>query len=255
MKEEITRWINSYRNFQTGLSLLAKYKRNQNFVRILSKNPKKNAGKLLWELCKLAGYSIAQYNEFLNKKPAPKLTVIKPAKEPKSKPAPVDKKNIELPDSVKRIMHESDELYKERADLHRQMTEVPDDNADENVEKRKDLLVRIKELSAKLDKLYFAKDDYFKKGILPDIKKLFPEDPDTKKLKQLDNMELFKRKKNLESSIAKDRNLVKYQSKTTLENENPMPDGPKRKVIEERIQAKEKEIKEINDLLNVKAGN
>lgn len=252
MKEQIIKWFETDRSFDSGIALLYKYGKNKNFIRILEKNPKKNKGKLNYELLKLAGYSAAEYlqvKEYLENSPLQKTEqVIKPSTPPKKT---IEKgKEDELPTEVKRVIHESKELLNERTELHKKLADIPDDNAPKNVKDRKEILDDIKVLSMTLDILYIAKDNYFKNGILPDIKRLFGKEENPKP-KDLDGAELMKRKKNLESSLAKDRNQIKYQSKTASKHENPMPDGPKKQVIADRIKEKEIELEEINKKLSV----
>lgn len=257
MKEQIIKWINSGRNFDQGITLMYKYCRNKAFIRNIEKNPKKNAGKLLYELSKLAGYSAVDYPQL-----AESTTVKESAKNAKaplklvkggSKSKPIKpEKPKELPNSVKRVIHEAKELLNERTELHGKLSAIPEDNAPDNIKARKVILEEIKILSDRMEVLFFAKDDYFKNGTLPDIRKLFPKYEDKKPApKKLDGAELMKKKKNLESSLAKDRNLLKYQNKTKLQKENPMPNGPKRQVIADRVKDKEKELEDINAQLNV----
>lgn len=64
-----------------------------------------------------------------------------------------------------------------------------------------------------------------------------------------DNTELMRLKKNYQTCIIKDNNLIKYQSKYKQTDENPMPEGFRRETIKIRIRHCEAKIEEINQKL------
>ena len=157
----------------------------------------------------------------------------------------------QYPKIVRRIIHEFNELYIKRAKLHKKMGDVPEANTEDNIEQRKIFSDEIHSLSERMDILHNAKMEYLKNDILPDENKLFGKGSEEKKNNDsADGAELMKRKKNLESSLAKDRNMLLYQDKTKKKEENPMPDGPKKEKIVLRVEKKEKELEEINTKLN-----
>jgi hypothetical protein len=251
MKESISAWLNSDRNFDTGISLLHKYG-NKRLAFNLSGNEKKYTSKLAYHLARMLGYNIARAQKIsLENRKAVSYVHLPAGKKRKPSAGSRKKKSgKQLPSHVRRLIHELNELFNDRAILHKQLGRIPEENTDENVSRRKEISDRMKEISDQMEKLYTAKDDYFSAGKLPDLTVLFPDfkKGDAKK-KQMNGAGLMKRKKNLESSMTKDRNLLKYQSKIKLEYEDPMPEGPKRNVIENRIRNKQKELDEINELL------
>lgn len=268
MKQEIYNWLNSGRDFVAGLALYQKYGKNKIFLRNIQNHKMRYAGKLAYELAKIAGISLEDYTnnkiptiaikEVKNppaqtKKPVLiKKTVVPAAITKKEEPAAPVKIDQSLPAEVRRLMYGYHDRYTKRALLHKQLRDMPQENTPVLINQRKEISDVMKLLSDEMDVLHAARVNWEEKQILPDVKQLFPEKAAKKaKDKTADNgAQLMKRKKNLESSLAKDRNQLKYQSKTKKEEESPMPAGPKRNKIEQRIKEKEKELDELNNLLN-----
>jgi hypothetical protein len=119
------------------------------------------------------------------------------------------------PSAVRRVIHEYGEAYRLCGQLHYRMCDVPDNNQPENVALRKDLLLQIKALSARMELLYQAKEDYLQRKVLPDPATLWP--PDKPVADPVDpplpeNPGEFRRmKKNLQTSNGKDQHLLDYQ--------------------------------------------
>ena len=93
--------------------------------------------------------------------------------------------------------------------------------------------------------------------IIPEESEVFPpaENEETEPdITSLDETELKKQKKNLQSSNSKDQTILDYQSKERTEMKTPMPNGPKRVKIEMRINDRNKKIVEIETLLLKYAG-
>jgi len=63
MKEKVMQWIQLGCNFNLGLYLLAEIGKNKQLPRIMAGNEKRYAGKLFYELCKAAGYTMQEYQE------------------------------------------------------------------------------------------------------------------------------------------------------------------------------------------------
>jgi len=137
------------------------------------------------------------------------------------------------------------------------MTDMPESNAESVCTKRAELFDLIKSISARLEILYEAKKAFDEKGVIPEESEVFPPvekeetEPD---IASLDETELKKQKKNLQSSNSKDQTILDYQSKERTEVKTPMPNGPKRVKIEMRINDRNKKIEEIETLLLKYAG-
>lgn len=260
MKEEIKKWIHSDRDFDAGIALLYKYKRNKSLISNIEGNPKKYAGKLLWELAKLAGYSLPDMellragkipkSEQIPDKPIQKYEepIQKPQKPVRKKPA---KKKMNLPEDVVELIKATKAVYNERALLHKELGEIPDENTPENIKRRTELHELITECTEKFEVLSKAKEDYFELDIMPNLDELSAILTPVKiEVNKNDGAALMKRKKNLESSISKDRNILLYQDKKKHDEENPLPEGEYRTKVENRIKDKMKELEEINELLN-----
>jgi hypothetical protein len=130
------------------------------------------------------------------------------------------------------------------------MCDVPENNQPENVALRKDLLLQIKALSARMEVLHKAKEDYLNRKVLPDSAVLWPPekpavDPVDSPLPE-DPLELRRMKKNLQTSNGKDQHLLDYQGFNRQEVKTPMLQGPKRLTIEKRIRKRMALIERIN---------
>lgn len=156
-----------------------------------------------------------------------------------------------LPSDVQVVIREHSKLYLLRSQLHEQMANLPEDNTPATVKKRKNLSDSIALLSPRIDQLFFAKEDYYKKGLIPDLSTLFPPAPissratDEKPLPD-SAKELKKLKKNLQSANVKDQNIILYQQESKADKPSPMPSGPKRLKLEKRIKEREQQIDSIN---------
>ena len=131
--------------------------------------------------------------------------------------------------------------------MHRILTEMPEGNSQALKTKRAEIFDIIKSLSARLEFLYAIRQQFELNGeILPEdeiwptlkaeVKPELPDDPEL----------LRKMKKNQQSANTKDQNMLDYQSEKKGEAEKPMPAGPKRMKLENRIKARLKFIQEID---------
>ena len=64
-----------------------------------------------------------------------------------------------------------------------------------------------------------------------------------------DKDDLMRLKKNYQTAMVKDRNLLLYSSKYKQPEENPMPDGFRKETIKLRMKTCEEKIEEINQRL------
>ncbi|MGQ1890637.1 hypothetical protein ACT29H_09365 [Thermophagus sp. OGC60D27] len=214
-----------------AVDLYLKYGRNKNLARNFARNPKRYSRKIKWELSKMIGISLVEFHGCQTGK---------------------DKKI--LPPIIIKIKGDLSELYKQQAELQKKLVDLGDSNSEESKLKAIEIGKEIDAVAFRYDELAKAKEEFFKKGIIPDEKKLYPssKSDDPFGLQSMSAADIMRRRGNLVSSITKDQNKLKYQSDTKLEKENPMPEGEKRRKIEERLKKKNEELKAIDDFLNNK---
>ncbi len=163
-----------------------------------------------------------------------------------------DQELLLLPDDMQKVIREHSKLYMLRSQLHEQMANMPEDNKPDTVKKRKNISDSIALLSPRIDLLFQAKEDFYRKGLKPDMSILFPvipsDAPQTSKETLLpgSDKELKKLKKNLQSANVKDQNMLDYQEETKADKPSPMPSGPKRLKLEKRIASRHKQIEAID---------
>lgn len=218
-------------------------------------NPKYYADKIKWELCKLIGVTLNEFHALNGN------AVVKPAKAI----VPITNKAgaPAYPSIIDRIKDELKVIYAQRTEAQKKITMLGDANDDETKQQAIKLGETIDELADRHQQLHDSKELFFKDGTLPNEAELFPEavskpEKTTKEAAPKFDFEakgdiwVMNRKTNLISSLTKDKNQLKYQNKAAQPTENPMPKGDKRTEIEQRIAAKETELKAIEAYLNTK---
>lgn len=161
---------------------------------------------------------------------------------------------------IRKIIYEFSDCYKSRSVLHKQLGELPEDNAGATVQKRKVIVQSIAALSARMKVLYELRKRYDESGVLPTQEELEgyhdaeedqnKEDDSGEEPVQLpDNPdELKKLRKNEATKLTRARNMLLYQAETKPKPlvENPMPDCPKRIKMEKKVAYLEELIKRID---------
>jgi hypothetical protein len=272
IKSEIIAWFNGPQDFDEGILLLKRVSKKDKVLGKLIKRGESRSSfeKLVWELNKTAG---------LKKIPVPTAKVeSKIVKVETEVPAAGEKKAVKrtekkkgssdektkysligdreistFPDVIQKLVRENSTLYMQRGKKHAELVRLGESNDAEVIEKRTGLVDKIKEISDRLEVLYGKWKEFEEKGVVPDPVTLWPEPAAKKAEKKVSEMPatieaLKSRKKNIQSSVTKDRNLLLYGTKTKPKSgkESPMPAGPKRTTLEKRIAKKEKEIIEID---------
>jgi hypothetical protein len=277
-KKEIFSWFHSGRDFNAGIVLFSKYSTNFTLLSRFSYGKKeKHIGKLSWELAKIAGISLKDYNKNRIPKPIKKTTSKnstgqKVSTQPKSL-TPKAKRATpetgapkkEMPDVIVKIKKKLTKLFTARAMVHRKLKALGDSNEDEVCNQRKEILREIDSFSINIERLSDIENDWFHKGIIPAVSVLNSDKKETKtdnkfnynnvvNIEDLpaDGAELVKVKNNLISSLSKDRNMLQYNSRTKPRSGNfsPMPDGPKKENLLKRIKAKDYTLKLIHQKLD-----
>jgi hypothetical protein len=271
LKKEIIDWFNGPQDYQEGILLLQEVTKKQKVLGKLIKRGDSRAAteKLKWELNKVAG---------LKKIPAPtaKRVIIETTGKKKGKVSagkgkkektkveapPAEKVKLSLigdkpiesyPGTIQRLVNEYSGLYMGRGISHKELIALGEGNETEVVEARRVLIEKIKVNSDRMELLNETFEEFEKSGTIPEEEKLWPEKKEeetggssAKSLAGIDVEKLKILKKNIQSSVTKDRNLLLYQAKTKGKKENPMPKGPKRTTLEKRIAKKDAEIVRID---------
>ncbi len=231
MKEEVLNWLKEGCNFNAGLAILAKYQKNKGMIRIIAGKESRYASKLRYELLKLSGLQLKEI-------PSAPERIMYSSLPTSAQPPALTKsefKTTALPQAVQDLIKKHSEAFNSRAILHAEMSRYADDNSDKLVAKRKELSEKIRKLSATIELLWDAKEDFYSKGIIPDLTILIPAEPPTQVQQAelpLDADELKKMKQQLQKNLAKIQNRINYSQETKLSKPNPMPDGPKRLKLE-----------------------
>ena len=269
-QEEIKSWLDGERNYSAGVALLQRYGKNKVLATGLAKAGKEkfeqNHKKLAYELGKLVGskelvvgswqqhetrnlqtVTHARMNQSGGRNPQPGTLNPEPGTDdfvPNVNSKPID----QYPPIIRRVKYEYAELFKKRSISHRKMAEIPEENSEANKQARAAHLAETKAISKRLELLYQHLQAYEVTGTIPNENELWPKQNDPQPPD--DNIARLRTvKKNLQTSNGKDRNLLEYQQEKKGKKPAPMPDGPKRKKIEERIKEREKQIAVIDDKL------
>lgn len=216
IKEIVQDWLKT-KNFDEGVEILFAYR--PQMARIFRGREKTYAGKLEYELKKLAGISKLQaiihnspamealaaqapkahspappvppvVEQPVPQAPVPKAgTVRAPRAKKQTKAAttapdpvqapPQDTGNsthprTDTPDFIRKIVKEHARLFKLRSQLDDKRAAIPQKNHPKHNKDRKVLSESIQQMSGRIEQLYFAKEDYYEKGIKPDMELLFP---------------------------------------------------------------------------------
>ncbi|MCY1720172.1 hypothetical protein OU798_07450 [Prolixibacteraceae bacterium Z1-6] len=254
---EVLQWWYGNRDYQTGVTLYAKLGKNRTLLNTFMKPGKERflSSKLHYQVCKAVGLNFKKMPllpEDVAVQNAANLEALKasglgtneitqaPYIPEKHIPFISDLKLMQYPRVIRRLKMEYQENYKNRSIMHKKMTEVPEVNSPENLQSRADYLKDIKAMSARMEYLYKFIQNFEDKGVVPAAEEVWP--PNEEYVLPENITDLKKLKKNLQTNNTKDRNQLLYQQKTKDDKENPMPEGPKRSRIENRIKKNEETI-------------
>lgn len=153
-----------------------------------------------------------------------------------------------MPEVMQTLIRNYSDAYKQRARLARQRYELGESNDEQSVEKRKTLGESIDRLTNYMDILIAMREKYEKDGVLPDMDTLNNalsaaevKEENEKREKSVDYKsmstdKLKTRRKSLTNQITRKENMLFYQSETKQDEENPLPDSPKRVKLEKQIE-------------------
>lgn len=258
-RSEAMKWLGlkqDKRNFAAGLKILVKSGYKPNVQKLLVRK-----GELPWTMEKLTSClrDVVQvyYNpddprfddvpdaDILNDKTGEKPTVDKQDDFARLSGS-ADFQN--MPEVMQTLIRNYSDAYKQRARLARQRYELGEFNDEQSVEKRKTLGESIDRLTNYMDILIAMREKYEKDGVLPDMDTLNnapsaaevkEEDEKPEKsvdYKSMSTDKLKTRRKSLTNQITRKENMLLYQSETKQDEENPLPDSPKRVKLEKQIE-------------------
>lgn len=163
------------------------------------------------------------------------------------------------PEEVKNIILDYRNAYVQREKLHRELSELGEENTDEICQLRKEKSDQIESLSTRLDQLYPQFIAYIEDKKIPDPdgstnEQKQSEDSDegsgdehteSSDYDQMPLEDLKKLKKSLSTKVLRAVNRLNYQQETKAETMNPMPDGPERVKYESKIRRLSAQIEDI----------
>lgn len=270
VKQEVLQWIADGCNYQVGVALYTQYGKNVFLKRDFPAHQNRYSTKIIYELCKSVGLD---YQQLKSTKQIPEVKASLPstrsvggaifnaslpeqsrvlgmskAEPPEGMPETIETPRIEeYPPVVRRVIAEYAETFQERSKTHRIMSEMPDGNSQALKTKRAQLFDIVKSLSDRLQLLYDVQEVYKNTGFVPTEAEIWPAPKENPKTELPDDVEQLKKmKKNQQSANTKDQSLLDYQNEKQGAIKRPMPNGPKRMKIENRIKARLKMIEEID---------
>ena len=159
-----------------------------------------------------------------------------------------------FPKRIASVIREYADAYKTRDMLHKQLAELPEDNLDETIAKRKALSDEIARKTEMMERMYplYEKYQRLQEDISEqDLKSLSKVDDDTQATDEKDSQdtdesmgdsfedrtkeELQKLRKSVATKIGRAKNMLEYQQETKADAPNPMPESPKRVKYETKI--------------------
>lgn len=141
--------------------------------------------------------------------------------------------------------------FRQREQCHRMLLEVPEDNTEENVAKRKEISDDIDRLTDKLERIYPLIKNYIDNGVVPSYEETNEADEEnttddkTADLDALTKDELKRMLKSAKTKILRKTNMLLYQQVTKAEQENPLPECPKRTKYETAIAELQKDVEQL----------
>jgi hypothetical protein len=260
-RQEAIDWLNSKnRDLSAGISILKQAEYKPHVTGIFEKNLSRR------DIPKKVLTEVRLYIRFCNM--PDKQLGIHQDENPDRTDTPLEdidsELNKEYPEEVKKLLEEYSALYKNRGILHTDLKNVGEQNDEASIKQRKKISLSIDAISKRLETLWKAFKEYQKAGELPDTS-LFSEsfDPDKVNIDNEDDEkgsnpdevilpdnpeELNKLKESNRVKLLRAENKLNYQSDKKQEVLNPMPDGPKRILLEKKIT----ELKALKERIELK---
>lgn len=236
MKDKIIEWVKDpKRNYNEGVDLLDKVCTNKSLVRYFQNTSERfGIKKLIYELGKYAG----------------KLPVVdvKPVKVDVKKETPTVKEDTSVGGIAKKIVHDT---WVEISRINEEIFKLGTGNDEATKAKRVALMDERQPLIERYNSVYEAKESFYNgelseeelKQVIVGKPKEEPKVDETRaEALTMGDVELLKKIKSTKSAINRAQNQLLYQKDTKQKKENPMPDCPRRKEIEERLAQRQSEM-------------
>ena len=242
MRNEVNEWIeNPKRDYHEGVRLLERHSSNSRLVHVFAnRSPRFAMNDLVAELRRLH---------------VPDTDIPSPSVVPAVAPKPTVPPVV---DTAKKMVHDA---WVKLSKIHRQMYDTGEGNGEKEVAERKRLMNEREPLIERYNSIYEAKEGYFA-GVLTlnqlqevvDGKSLeqvlHPEPAKVDiELNNLSDLKLAMKAKAAKAAITRCKNQLLYQQDTAAKEENPMPQCPRRKEIEERLKERETELAKLEEEL------
>lgn len=168
------------------------------------------------------------------------------------------------PKRIASVIREYADAYKRRDILHKQLADLPEDNDEATVAKRKELSDEIKAKTELMERMYplYEKFQSLNEDISEeDIQSLEQPTDDNESNDEKDSSinepgvgnldgrtkeELQKIRKSVATKIGRAKNMLEYQQETKADTPNPMPESPKKVKYETKIANLTKELEQID---------
>ena len=169
-----------------------------------------------------------------------------------------------FPKRIASVIREYADAYKHRDILHKQLADLPEDNGEETVAKRKELSNEIQAKTELMERMYPLYEKFLSLNediTEEDIQSLEHSTDDTESTDEKDSSgsesgtgnldgrtkeELQKLRKSVATKIGRAKNMLEYQQETKAESPNPMPESPKRVKYETKIANLSRELEQID---------
>lgn len=169
-----------------------------------------------------------------------------------------------FPKRIASVIREYADAYKRRDILHKQLADLPEDNGEETVAKRKELSNEIQAKTELMERMYPLYEKFLSLNediTEEDIQSLEHSTDDTESTDEKDSSgsesgtgnldgrtkeELQKIRKSVATKIGRAKNMLEYQQETKAESPNPMPESPKRVKYETKIANLSRELEQID---------
>lgn len=258
MKNEILQWLRDGQDYDTGVTLYAKYGHNKTVLKnFLRKETKDRKQKLAYKLVvKCAGFPDDYINMNVNKLPKPSNPTLR---EPQGPPASekheprseaLEDRNKEaaksykgkilfkdLPEEVQLMIVQRSTLEKKRVLKHLELDKVPKSNTRTNKKARRRINHEVAEFNGQINSLNSQIKDYEDNLKLPN-----DEAPG---IIELSLLKLKQTLMNLKSQRSKAKAKVFGNEKN-----EPIPDGPRKEAAKKKLAELEPKIADIEKKLN-----
>lgn len=237
MKSKIENWFTGDQNYQQGVALLveAGFTKGKILKNLQRGESKTNKEKLAWELCEIAKLDRSMIKK-VNTNVADNRVSLVGGK----RVGVAGAGRLVEPPIITRIKEKLSEFYKLRAQLHNEMAALGLSNDAEVVTKREEFAQKIEELTAEIDRLFAAKEKFFREKILP-TEAVFeaPGSASGSGGSEMTEVEAIKRRNSLRSQITK--------AKNKLNNEDLS--AKKKKAAQEKLNSLTAQLLEVEKLI------